>query len=145
MGRKTVSPTEVVVRLLDEPDDAPLLRVRRVESTAHVNGAQYTRLMFPMVPAHAMTIHRVQGATLTGEVHVLLNKEIFAEGQAYVALSRVQRLDQLHLWGCERSAIKANTMVTTEYERLQRWRLTDALVALAPERTPVRRLLPMTR
>ena len=30
----------------------------------------------------AVTVHRVQGATLEGDVHVLLNSEFFAEGQA---------------------------------------------------------------
>ena len=41
----------------------------------------------------AVTVHRVQGATLEGDVHVLLNSEFFADGQAvcchptHVALS----------------------------------------------------------
>ena len=30
----------------------------------------------------AVTVHRVQGATLEGDVHVLLNSEFFADGQA---------------------------------------------------------------
>jgi hypothetical protein len=30
----------------------------------------------------AVTVHRVQGATLEGDVHVLLNAEFFADGQA---------------------------------------------------------------
>jgi hypothetical protein len=55
----THAPTETVVRLLDEPDDAPTLRVRRIEATANVGGAEYTRLAFPIIPAYAMTIHRV--------------------------------------------------------------------------------------
>ena len=41
---------------------------------------------------------RVQGATLEDDVHILLNAEMFAEGQAYVALSRVRRLSQVHFW-----------------------------------------------
>ena len=99
--------------------------------------------MFPVIPAFAMTIHRVQGATLTGDVHVLLNKEVFADGQAYVALSRVQRLSQLHLWCLERTAIKAEPSVTREYERLERWRLTDEFIAEAPAREAIRHLLPL--
>ena len=74
------APTQVVARLLDEPDGAPSVRVRRVEAETEVSNVSYTRLMFPIIPAFAMTIHRVQGATLTGEVHVLLNREIFAAG-----------------------------------------------------------------
>lgn len=83
-------------------------------------------MQFPIIPAHAMTVHvrrrachphlhpptctrtraqwvmrsrqRVQGATLEDDVHILLNAEMFAEGQAYVALSRVRRLSQVHFW-----------------------------------------------
>ena len=68
----------------------------------------------PCVAAHAMTVHRVQGATLSGPVHILLNKEFFAEGQAYVALSRVRRLSQLHLWCLERTAIVASPLMVAQ-------------------------------
>ena len=44
------------------------------------------------------TRQRVQGATLEDDVHILLNAEMFAEGQGYVALSRVRRLSQVHFW-----------------------------------------------
>ena len=76
------APTEIVLRLLDEPVDAPRLRVRRVEATKTIAGVEYKRSMFPLIPAFAMTVHRVQGGTLTGPVHILMNQEIFAEGQA---------------------------------------------------------------
>lgn len=85
----------------------------------------------------------MQGATLTGEVHVLLNREIFADGQAYVALSRVQRLAQLHLWCLEREALQANAAVTNEYARLEERRLSDEVISWAPMRESVRRLLPL--
>jgi ATP-dependent exoDNAse (exonuclease V) alpha subunit len=137
------APTELEVRLLDEEADAPTMRVRRIEATCTVNGAEYKRLMFPVIPAFAMTIHRVQGATLTGDVHVLLNREIFAEGQAYVALSRVQRLEQLHLWCLERTAIKGHPAAAAEYARLSRFPLDEAAIAAAPRRERVRHLLPL--
>jgi len=41
-----------------------------------------SRSQFPLIPAFAVTVHRVQGATLEGDVHVLLNSEFFADGQA---------------------------------------------------------------
>ena len=31
---------------------------------------------------YAVTVHRVQGATLEEDVHILLNSEFFADGQA---------------------------------------------------------------
>jgi ATP-dependent exoDNAse (exonuclease V) alpha subunit len=96
-----------------------------------------------MVPAHALTIHRVQGATLEGAVHILLNKEIFADGQAYVALSRVQRLSQLHLWSLERGAFKSHPVIAAEYSRLSGNLLTEADVEAMPTRNRVRELLPL--
>ena len=138
-----VTAVDVAVRLLDELADAPPLRVRRTQSTIDAGGSTYTRSQIPLVAAHAMTIHRVQGATLTGDVHILLNREIFADGQAYVALSRVQRLSQLHLWCLEREALQANPTVSAEYERLARFPLDDDALACAPERTVVRHLLPL--
>ena len=138
-----VTDVDVAVRLLDEPSDAPPLRVRRTQSTVDAAGGTFTRLQIPLVPAHAMTIHRVQGATLTGDVHILLNREIFADGQAYVALSRVQRLSQLHLWCLDREALQANPAVSAEYDRLARFPLDDEALAHAPERTVVRHLLPL--
>ena len=75
-----------------------------------------------------VTAHRVQGATLAGEVHVLLNGEFFAPGMAYVALSRVSRLSQLHLWGYDASAIHADPRVAAEYDRLQTRRLNSETV-----------------
>ena len=36
--------------------------------------------------------HRVQGVTLTGEVHVLLNKEFFAEGASHCRTLHVQHM-----------------------------------------------------
>ena len=51
------------------------------------------RTQFEFIPATAVTIHRVQGATLSGEVHLLLNKEIFAYGQvscSYIALTHTR-------------------------------------------------------
>lgn len=53
----------------------PPLRVVPKEET--VNGIKTVgtakRLQFPIIPAHCVTVHRVQGSTMTGSVHVLLN------------------------------------------------------------------------
>jgi hypothetical protein len=51
---------------------------------------------YPFVLGWAITIHRAQGRTL-GKVFVDLSQGAFASGQAYVAISRVTRLEGLLL------------------------------------------------
>ena len=136
--------TSVVVSLLDEGASGARVRVQREELQARAFGDDYIRTTLPLVAAHAMTVHRVQGATLSGPVHILLNKEFFAEGQAYVALSRVRRLSQLHLWCLERTAIVASPLMVAQYERLHaRGELSRAHVDAAPDRARVRELMPL--
>ena len=54
-----------------------------------------TVMQFPIVPAYAMTIHKSQGKTYQ---NIICNiNRCFADGQAYVALSRCASLNGLHL------------------------------------------------
>ena len=71
------------------------------------------RTQFPLLPCSAVTVHRLQGATIDPpkRLHVLLNKEIFETGQGYVALSRVRSLSQLHIWALDFEAFKADSNV----------------------------------
>jgi ATP-dependent DNA helicase PIF1 len=77
----------------------------------------------PLRLAWAMTIHKIQGATLPmAEIDIGLS--IFECGQTYVALSRVQSLEGLYLCGFDPSRIKVhpkvrdfyNTIPLVEYE-----------------------------
>ena len=88
-------------------DTQPPLEVKLHYFQCNVSGRGLQRRQLPLIPAHAITIHRVQGMTLEGDVHLLLNSEVFADGQAYVAISRVRRLDQLHFWALDLSRFKA--------------------------------------
>lgn len=49
---------------------------------------------FPIIPAYAMTIHKSQGRTFS---HLNINPNCFAEGQLYVALSRVKDVSDLYI------------------------------------------------
>jgi len=58
----------------------------------------------------------MQGMTVQKAI-VKLNEQFFASGQAYVALSRVRRLEDLILWGYCRMAINIDQF----YEELLAW------------------------
>jgi DNA polymerase III epsilon subunit-like protein/methylphosphotriester-DNA--protein-cysteine methyltransferase/energy-coupling factor transporter ATP-binding protein EcfA2 len=63
--------------------------------------ADYTQI--PMIPAYAITVHKAQGMTIQGEAIVDFLDEDgeiakpFASGQAYVALSRFTKLENMYL------------------------------------------------
>ena len=80
-------------------------------------GAFLHREQFPICLCYAMTIHKSQCLTLSS-VMVDLGKKIFAESQAYVALSRVTSLEGLHLINFDPKKIIVNKAALREYARL---------------------------
>lgn len=71
----------------------------------------------PLMLAWSMSIHKSQGANLP-HVDMDVGKQVFADGQAYVALSRVTSLDGLYLSAFMRSRICANSLVREFYDQL---------------------------
>ena len=73
--------------------------VPRFRQRIEINGASYSilRNQFPLQLAYAVTVHRIQGLTVQKAI-ICLNSSFFASGQAYVALSRVRKLDDMILW-----------------------------------------------
>ncbi len=59
---------------------------------------------FPLILGWALTVHKVQEMTLDG-AYVQLDSTFFASGQAYVALSRVRELSNLHLLPYDRTVV----------------------------------------
>lgn len=73
----------------------------------------------PLIWAWAITVHKIQGTTLeTAEIDV--GSQIFEYGQTYVALSRIKTLEGLYLRGFDPSKIKANPIVKSFYEDLEK-------------------------
>jgi ATP-dependent DNA helicase PIF1 len=68
----------------------------------------------PLCLAWALTIHKIQGATLD-MAEMDIGRSIFADGQSYVALSRVKTLDGLYLSEFNPTKIRANPIVTAFY------------------------------
>jgi ATP-dependent DNA helicase PIF1 len=69
----------------------------------------------PLCLAWALTIHKIQGATLQMAT-IDIGKDIFEYGQTYVALSRIKSLDGLYLSEFYPHRIKANPVVIAFYE-----------------------------
>jgi ATP-dependent DNA helicase PIF1 len=68
----------------------------------------------PLCHAWALTIHKIQGATLdVAEMDV--GKSVFAAGQTYVGLSRVKTLDGLYLSDFNPTRIRADPLVVEFY------------------------------
>jgi ATP-dependent DNA helicase PIF1 len=77
---------------------------------------------YPLVLAWAITIHKSQGSTLEC-ASIDLGQNIFADGQSYVGLSRVQSLDGLYLTAFHSARIKTNLRVTAFYKHLEQKQL----------------------
>ena len=77
-----------------------------------------TRRQFPIRNSYAITAHSSQGLSLDNVVADAGNT-IFADGQTYKILSRVKKLERLHLINFDPSGITANKNVIVEYNRLR--------------------------
>jgi ATP-dependent exoDNAse (exonuclease V) alpha subunit len=75
------------------------------------------RLQLPLKLAWALTIHKCQGMTLDW-VQVAL-RDCFAEGQAYVALSRARDLDGLQLLDWDLACVRSSPLVAAFYAALE--------------------------
>ena len=81
-------------------------------------GHAISRTMFPLIPASALTIHKMQGSTKDCIV-VNLGSKIFGHGMAYVAISRCRTLNGLAIEELDIRKITACPQVKQEYERLE--------------------------
>ena len=94
--------------------------VKKVKSRFLVMKRLYvSREQFPLILAHAITIHKCQGISLNCAM-VDLSDEIFSPGMAYVALSRVRTLEGLHLTAFDPKSIMVSTQSLQEINRLRK-------------------------
>ena len=72
----------------------------------------------PLILAWAITIHKCQGMTLDF-AEIDLSRNVFAQGQAYVALSRIKCLENLRIISFDEKSIQVNPLVKQYYEQLE--------------------------
>lgn len=91
--------------------------IQKMDFERVVGKRRYKRSQVPLILAWALTIHKSQSATID-RVIVDLGPDIFADGQAYVALSRVRSLKGLYISNFIETCIRANEEVL-EFEKKQ--------------------------
>ena len=115
-------PRYPVVRVLDEDNAAVFLLCRvesfTVEERTSVSGPPLTatRVQVPLVLAWAISVHKSQALTLGPTIAHL--KGVFAEGQTYVALSRVRTSHDIQIRGWDPCRVKVAQSVKDFYTRL---------------------------
>ena len=73
---------------------------------------------YPLILAWSVTIHKSQGSTLES-AEINIGSSVFAEGQTYVALSRVKSLNGLYLKSFNPKKIKTNKKVIEFYKQFE--------------------------
>src|ERR1043165_6742874 len=94
------------------------ITINKTTDRFNYNGQPASRHQFPIQNAFALTVHKTQGLTLP-DITVSLDSQMFAQGQAYVAISRAKTWNSLDLTALDRNAIKTDEQIIAEYERLQ--------------------------
>jgi ATP-dependent DNA helicase PIF1 len=117
----------VVTKLIDEdnievafPIDSGINQVIVKKMTAYfeLNGAPAQRTQFPLQNAFALTVHKTQGLTLP-HATISLDEQMFANGQAYVAMSRATSWQNIEIRSFNPNAIKVDNEMLAELNRLQ--------------------------
>ena len=94
------------------------IKIYKITHYFKINGNNCRRTQFPLQNCFALTVHKTQGLTLP-RASLSLDQSIFSPGQAYVALSRCSRWENIELSCLDISAFITNPDVTLEYQRLE--------------------------
>ena len=94
-------------------------RVEKVKSKFMVLKKIFVyRNQFPLILAFAVTIHKCQGLSLDCAM-MELSHQVFSPGMAYVALSRVKQLENLHLIAFKPQSVMVSSKCLQEVNRLR--------------------------
>ena len=96
------------------------------------------RKQFPLILAYAITIHKCQGLSLDCAI-IDLSENVFSDGMAYVALSRVRSLSGLHLVAFHPKSIMVSINSLQETNRLRKQNTKLPLYSLPTQSKPNRK------
>lgn len=91
--------------------------IEQISQEYYYHGRSIYRIQFPLLPAWACPIHKVQGIS-TDKIVVSLGHTVFADGMFYVALSRVRTLQGLGIITLDPTKVKANEKALAFYASL---------------------------
>ena len=89
---ENIQPNLITVRRLKDNELMCITRIKHYVSLRHSTDIAI-REQFPLILGWAITVHRVQGMTISSNVFVVLDSTFFASGQAYVGQSLFSGLD----------------------------------------------------
>ena len=117
----------VVTKLIDEdnievafPIDTGINQVivKKITTYFNLNETPAQRTQFPLQNAFALTVHKTQGLTLP-HTTISLDEQMFANGQAYVAMSRATSWQNIEIRSFNPDAIKVDNAMLIELDRLK--------------------------
>jgi ATP-dependent DNA helicase PIF1 len=113
-----------IITRIEERGEATIIEVRFANGVTRViephwwQSEEYPCIaikQYPLLLSWAMTIHKIQGATLD-MAEIDIGSSIFEYGQTYVALSRIKSLNGLYLSDFNPNKIKPNPKVINFYK-----------------------------
>ena len=110
-------------------DGVHIIEPRSIQFPGKRNSGTIESRQLPLILCWACTVHKMQGCTVDCAV-VYLGKKLFAEGQVYVALSRIRSLEGLRIeeLDCTKLTGKkpCNEQALKEMERMRNFRPPNA-------------------
>jgi ATP-dependent DNA helicase PIF1 len=122
-----------IIKRIEERGEATLIEVKFTNGITRViephwwQSEEYPCIaikQFPLLLSWAMTIHKIQGATLD-MAEIDIGNSIFEYGQTYVALSRIKSLNGLYLSDFNPNKIKPNPKVINFYKGIPKIDLSE--------------------
>lgn len=115
---KFVNGIEILIRpfIKDEILDCLEYKKAALDQVKQIKKPRIYYSQLPLLPAYALTIHKVQGMTLDA-LHADLN-ELFEDAMFYVILSRVRSLNTISFKGFTKDCIRVDETVAEFYRQL---------------------------